>query len=643
MEDRERGVAWSVCWSGLVLAAGLASPAAAQDTVDKTVYLQGPARQALLERLEARTRHYDPEAKLVVIEQVHVEDNTRMGGQRAHPTRESIDFAAELLEANEPRYREMACQIIRKVLSLQDTNRWHLTFGLWPWYAEEPLSKMFMPDFNWAAFIGKTLLYIMIHHADQLPTDLRADVREAILRACTCIRRRPLHVSYTNIASMCSYVTLVAGERLGDPKSLVHGRWLFDKWYDYTMYHGSFTEFNSPTYTRVALEVVSRMLADFLDPVRRAKAERINRMLWTHVARRFHAPTWQWAGPYSRAYGELPGSGFDGLIRPTPDGGAEFVPPAELGLDVTDWCAPYRPPRDELAHYLKPLTKPREEVEVFFKGGQRLLNGLGNVGGRFKRDPIVGTTCLHPRFALGTVNLMDFWEQHRNLIAYWGTREKPAYMTMRCMNGEHGFCSAFFACAQRMGDVLAGVTFATDFGNRFIDLDVLPNHTLICESLRIEFGGHLADAVVPDHFDLAQQFVVTDRGMRMWLRYVGGSFAGQEPSAEVIRARHHVTLVLNLYKGPTRSFCLPSLKEAVSLFALSLGDDAAGEANAVDPQLSRQDGAYCIRWKPRQDELTLKVPIAPLAFDDLQKHIESSVNGDPPWKRATPLLSEAEQ
>ena len=599
-------------------------------------YLQGPARQALWHVLDREARRYDPAARLVVVEKIREADYTRLAGRRGHPTRDSLDYAALLLEANEPDSRRRAGEIIAKVISLQDADPGSLTYGVWPWYAEEPLHKMPIPDHNWAAFLGKTLLHILIHHEAQLTPDLRRDVRESILRACTAIRRRPLHVGYTNIAAMSSYVTVVAGERLGEPHVLKYGQWLFDQWYDYTMEHGSFTEFNSPTYTRVTLESVSKMLADFRDPHRRAKVETINRMLWTHLARRFHEPTWQWAGPYSRAYSYLEHPGFAHWIQRAMDGAVRLVPPEVLGPDVRDWRHPYRAPAD-LAHYFHPLTEPRQEIEVFVKAGNALPNGLGLKGGRTTQIPIVGTTYLHPHFALGTVNACDFWEQHGNLVAHWGNRREPAFLVMRCRNEEHGFCSAAIASVQLQGDALAAVVFMTDFGNRFMDLDRLPNQTLKTTSLRVEFefGGHLGEARWPDRCDPAAPFVMTDRGVRLSIAYLGGGFADEPSSWELTRPPGRIVLQRHLYKGPRRAFRLPDLTQAVGLFAVSLGEDAPVNQEPQRPRVVLKDDRYHVAWEVHGGRLVLEGAIRPLPFAELQKQTVATINAKPPWEYAT--------
>lgn len=623
----------------ILLAVGVGTSVIHAGEPRPTAYLQGTARVELLRALDARGRSYDPQAKMTLNKRIKRADYTRLAGKSGHPTRESLDYAAHLLEANDAEHRERACEIIAKVISLQDSNPGSLTYGLWPWYAEEPLKKMFLPDYNWAAFLGKTLLYILIHHEQQLPPELKTQVRESIVRACTCIYRRPLHVGYTNIAAMSSYCLLVAGERLPDPRILAFGQKLFDAWYDYTIRQGSFTEFNSPTYTRVALDSVSRMLADLDDPQRRAKAETINRMLWTHLARRFHEPTWQWSGPYSRAYYYLESGHFVRMIQRAIGGAVQFVPPENLGPDVWDWRNPHRAPVD-LAGYFKPLTAPREEIEVFFKAGEELPNGLGLKGGRISQIPIVGTTYLHPRFALGSVNICDFWEQHMNLIAHWGSHDEPAYMAMGCRHERHGFCSAALASVQHKGNVLAAVGFMTDFGDQFIDIDRLPNQTLKCENLRVEFefGGNLSNPKVPDRVDLNSPIVVTDRGTRIAIQYLGGTLAGETPAAEIARGGHGFSVMFYLYKGAPKSFRLPDLEEAGALFAVRVSEDREGAPPIEQPKTTIADGISRAEWEVDGARLLLQGSSRPLSFTEMQKRLTATIDGKPRWESATPLL-----
>lgn len=608
-----------------------------ESTETATAYMQGAEREALLAHLEGMSRSYDESVHLIAKVPNSTNDYTNLVGKRAHPVRSSVSYATMLLEANAEPYRRRAIDVLRKVVALQDTNDSSLTYGLWPYYLEEPLDEMFMPDFNWAAFIGKELLYVLIHHEAQLPEPLREDVRQAVYRACECIRRRPLHMGYTNIAAMSSYVALVAGERLGDPNLLRYGRWLFDKWYDYTVSLGSFTEFNSPTYTRVALGVVSRMMADILDEERRANARALNYMLWKHLARRFHEPTRQWAGPFSRAYRDLVGEGYPRMIQRAFGDAVRLLPLESLGPDIGDWRHPYRGPA-KLAPYFQPLEEPRTEVEVFFERGQDRMNGMGNRRGGLSAMDIVATSYLHPAFALGTFNFMDFWEQHRNLMAHWGTPEKTTYLTMRCRNQEHGFCSAVFTSAQEGGNVLVAVSFATNHGDRYIDLDPLTNRPLRTDSLRVEFefGGYLSEARLPPSADLSAPFTVRDRQVAVAIRFLGGTFGGNPPHAEIRRTRRRAILVLHLYEGEEKEFDLKALEQAFCLFAVRVQPIGDMDWGPEPPVVGREDGTCRAAW----NQLELRIPVRPVGLEQLQTDARATVAGRPAADAAATSHSE---
>ena len=59
-------------------------------------------------------------------------------GTWVHPTRQSLQYAAALLARNGSGDVDRATTIIRKVISLQDTNPKNRTYGIWSWLLEEP-------------------------------------------------------------------------------------------------------------------------------------------------------------------------------------------------------------------------------------------------------------------------------------------------------------------------------------------------------------------------------------------------------------------------------------------------------------------------------------------------------------------------
>ncbi len=68
---------------------------------------------------------------------------------------------------------------------------------------------------------------------------------------------------------------------------------------DYTRQQGGFNEYNSPTYTMVALEEVEAILSFVRDAEARTAAGELHRIIWEMIAGHWHPGTNQWAGPHS--------------------------------------------------------------------------------------------------------------------------------------------------------------------------------------------------------------------------------------------------------------------------------------------------------------------------------------------------------
>lgn len=133
----------------------------------------------------------------------------------------------------------------------------------------------------------------------------------------------------------------------------------------------------------------------------------------------------------------------------------------------------------ELEPFFLNLAPPHERVQTFLRGN----------------PSIIGTTYLHPAFALGSVNKGDLWNQRRAVLAYWGNAEKPAYLHLRCLHDGYDFSAAQIFSVQRQGRVLAGIAFATDGGDRHVSLDRIKNGKITARDLRFrfEFGGSAAE------------------------------------------------------------------------------------------------------------------------------------------------------
>jgi hypothetical protein len=255
--------------------------------------------------LKPKHAQYDPAEQMLRSPYSSPGYHTTLKGGMVHSTRASLEYAVALLDTGKDEDLLRSIQILRRVIALQDKDPKGKTCGIWSWFLEEPLEKMSPPDFNWADFCGVSLLQVAMDHRDRLPADLAVELDQAIVRAARAIQRRNVGPAYTNIAIMGAYVTLIGADfyDLPDLKDYAMGR--LRRFYDYTTEQGAFTEYNSPTYTVVALEELGRLLKDAQDPEARRMTERLYRLAWQEIAQHFHPSTQQWAGPHSRCYSTL--------------------------------------------------------------------------------------------------------------------------------------------------------------------------------------------------------------------------------------------------------------------------------------------------------------------------------------------------
>ncbi len=526
-------------------------------------------RQAFLRALEKQDQSYDPAEQMLRTPYSSPGYHTTLKGGFVHGTRNALEYAVALLDSGDTERLKRAEQVLRRVISLQDQEPNGPTYGIWSWFLEEPLDKMSPPDWNWADFCGTQLLQVALDHMDRLPADLQTKIRDSILHAARSIVRRNVAPSYTNIALMGTYVTLVAGERFDVPELSHYGRQRLRRFYDYTQQKGSFTEYNSPTYTMVAIEEISRMRQRVRDVPSQKLLQELNAFAWRHVARRFHPATKQWAGPHSRCYSTLLRPDTLAAIQRASAGKIQFLPEAEawesldahrLKLD----CPP------ELFNSFTTLVGPRVEIETFER------NPAGE-------HDIVGTTYLHPSFTLASVNIGDFWNQRRPLLAYWTTPKGPAALRLRCLHDDYDYSSASLFAVQDRTDILGAVLFATDRGDTHISLDKIRNATITASDLRLrlQFEGSLSDLTVPAKCRLDEPILFTSGAMEGAFCVHSAEFTGLHATFDIVRRPDEAWIDLVLYQGPARQFDFSKIAEAAVVFSLSLGSATGAPSRTI--------------------------------------------------------------
>jgi len=199
--------------------------------------------------------HYDPEERLVKKWLGSAYSyNWYTRDAYAHPTRDSLSYSIALLDTYDDNHIQRASDVITRIIEIQEADPEHEHFGVWPHLMEEPLGQGPYVDRNWADFLCKDLLHARIYHKDRLELGLIEEIEISIRRACEAIHIRNVRPGYTNIAVMGSYDTLIAGEALQDSDLIESGMARLRDLHAFVQDNGTFTEYNSPTYTMVALK-----------------------------------------------------------------------------------------------------------------------------------------------------------------------------------------------------------------------------------------------------------------------------------------------------------------------------------------------------------------------------------------------------
>jgi len=534
-------------------------------------------KDAFLKALSEQDARYDPAKQMIRRPFSSPGYHTTLKSGYVHPPRDSLNYAVALLDSQEPDRLKRARDILRKVISLQDQDPNSRTYGIWSWFAEEPLEKMSPPDWNWADFCGTQLLQVAHDHMHRLPEDLQQLVKYSIIHAAHSIQRRNVGPGYTNIAIMGTYVTLSAGELFGVPELADYGKKRLKTFYEYTFRQGSFREYNSPTYTVVAINELSRMLRHIKDPASQRLLRELNRSAWYHLARRFHPPTRQWSGPHSRCYATLLRDSTQAFIQRATKNKIIFLPESEAYESLDAHRIGAECPQ-VFFRYFTDLPEPRLEIETFARNAP-------------DKHDIIGTTYLHPDYTLGSVNIGDLWNQRRPLLAYWNSGSGPLAMRLQCLHDGYDYSSATTFAVQNESDILGAVVFATDRGDTHISLDRLKNATIKAKDLRLRllFEGAVTDIKLPDKVQLNNPIKISSGPVTCDFQIAHAVFGDYSLKTETGRDGSSAWLDVILYQGDQKDINFAEISEAAVIFTLSLNTQAENIVPS-EPALSIIEG-----------------------------------------------------
>ncbi|MBI5083288.1 MAG: hypothetical protein HZB13_01645 [Acidobacteria bacterium] len=534
--------------------------------------------------VEASDHRYDPDKAMIqAILGPEYRYHTRLRECRAHPTRDSLDYALLLLEESSKPRVARAQAILDRVLNLQVVDPSSKWYGIWGWYMEEPPDKMAPADWNWADFNGSLLLLTEFRHGARLGDALRARVREAIRHAAYSVMRRNVSMSYTNIAVKGTFVTLAASELLADSElgAYAHDRIVrLARAIDET---GSFAEYNSPTYARVSITNLTRIRMYVKDAGARRRAALIENRFWLHLASHWDAARRQFTGPMSRCYSNDTGypvwiekalGGRLGLANPenrsAPAGGND----GETGIHD------YLCPAGLIPRFLTPAPGV-EHRELFIA-----------------RPATSGTSWFGRGFSIGTANRSDFWVQRRPLIGYFGDASRPARVIQpRVIKDGYDFSSALFFSVQQGPRVLGLVNFRNPGGDKHISLDPIKDGRFECGRLFLEldFEG------LPDGFTAdAAGGVLRLKSSLLQARFqvISARFGSHQPEMKLTPSTQSLTVTLDFKPADApRLVRWSDIADAHAAFALEL-TDADGAFTAPVPAARHVDDLIHLAWGP---------------------------------------------
>jgi hypothetical protein len=227
----------------------------------------------------------------------------------SHPSRGTAWYALGLMMRNGPGDRARSLRAFDAVMALQYRQpavAWDGTFAR---NAEDPTppakARMWKDyDPNWREFIGTVLALALEEYSDAIPADEQARMRETIRRAVEGeLHEKRLVPTYTNIALMHGFLWADAGRRLDRPAWVRDAEAWTETVHRAFTAHGTFDEFNSPTYYGVDLYGLALLRQHGTTPRLRELGAEMEAGLWRDIAQFYHAGLRNLCGPFDRAYG----------------------------------------------------------------------------------------------------------------------------------------------------------------------------------------------------------------------------------------------------------------------------------------------------------------------------------------------------
>ncbi|MFV0585297.1 MAG: hypothetical protein ACK5N4_25045 [Parabacteroides gordonii] len=545
-------------------------------------------QQVLQKKIAEMDQLYDPEGKMITQELKGWNYHTDAEIGIFHDVRSSFYYAVALLDCGIKEYEQRAFDIIEKTISLQDTNTNSRSCGVWPYFEEEPLATKKSPiDYNWADFNAVSLLDIYMGHKDKLSSELQESIKNSLILAAKAVQKRNCGPGYTNIAIMGTYVTYVTSRLFDIPEMQEYATKRLKIFYDYTMEKGGFSEYNSPTYSIVAIDELNRMQRHIVEPGAKKMIDELYAKCWDMIARHYHKKTAQWAGPHSRSYSSLIDTSFYGILKEASDN------KIDLGYNPerADVKIKHHIPESLLSYFLTPQY-PRSEIDVFEK----------------EEPQIIGTAYLTDNYVISSVSRSSLWNQRRPLTAYWGELNKAHYLQVRLLHDMFDFSTASIFTRQKENNILAVINFGTNGGDKHLSIDRIQDGKFKAKDLRLRFEfGNCKEINTTLPVKPNEAFTINACESQTVIRLLENKFGNLKGYWEKGNDKENCWVDYVIYNGQEKDFDLTQIQQAVYAFALSFGN-LTDHVSVKNAHATISNNILEASW----DDLAVQAPVKPV-------------------------------
>lgn len=514
-----------------------------------------------------------------------------------HEVRASVNYALMLLDYDSAAFRERSFRMINKIISLQDQDTLSRSCGVWPYYLEEPLATKKSPiDFNWADFNGVTLLDIWMGHQSKLPAELKDKIRHSLILAAKSIQKRNMSPDYTNIAIMGTYVTYMVSHLFDIQQMQDYSAERLENFYNYTLLKKGFTEYNSPTYTIIAIDELQRMKNHMVEPSAKAMVDSLYNIGWKTIATHYHFSSGQWTGPHSRSYSTIVKPSFYALLQNASNGKLDFSV-KELKFTRLKHQIP-----SYLLPYFQEQTLPRTQVDTFENSAPQLI----------------GTCFLTNDYTFSTANRSSFWNQRRPFLVYWGTRQEPKYLQARFLHDGYDFSSASIYCSQENNEALCGLNFVTNGGDKHINLDVLKDSRFEATDLRLRFEFSGVDSQKLN-IKKDRNFIHINSGkINFTISLLFAGFDGNKGEWKPGGNKDARWIDYVFYEGEKKEFQMDKIAKAAMVFAFKVDSKMN---TLADVSLIEKQDTVTANWKT----MSLTLPVRPVKIKRLPQNYPNNL------------------